>query len=133
MKIKTFQKKINSTLSCISKCLRFLSMKIHKKIFFGLFVLGFLNACGAPSAMLGPVYTFTSTGSVAQAGLSYGSNELITSYTGKTPIENLEKITSKNLAVKKNIQRKTLESDDFYQLVKSKIEKTKGKIKLSTQ
>ena len=83
--------------------------------------------------MLGPAYTLTSTGNVTQAGFSYGSNHLITSYTGKTPIENLEEITSKNLSKKKNIQKQTLESEDFYQLVKNKIEKSKGKIKLSNQ
>ena len=102
---------------------------IHKKILIGLFFLGFLNACGAPTAMLGPVYTFSSTGSLANAGLSYTSNELITAYTGKTPIENLEEITSN----KKNIQKKTLQSSDFQQLVKTRIEKTREKIKLSSQ
>ncbi len=133
MKIRLFRQKYNSTLSCTLKCLRFSSMMNYKKVFFGLFLFGFLSACATPTAMLGPAYTFTSTGSVTQAGLSYGSNELITSYTGKSPIENLEEITSKNLSVKKNIQRETLESDDFYQLVKNKIEKSRGKIKLSTQ
>lgn len=101
---------------------------IQKKIILGLFILGFLNACGAPTAMLGPVYTFTSTGSIAQAGLTYGSNELITSYTGKTPYENLEEITTT-----KNIHKKTLKSEDFHQLVKNRFEKTREKIKLSTQ
>ncbi|MBD1144312.1 hypothetical protein IDH17_00510 [Pelagibacterales bacterium SAG-MED37] len=106
---------------------------INKKVIFGLFLLSMLGACGAPTAMLGPAYTFTTTGNIAQAGLSYGSDKLITSYTGKTPIENIEDITSKNLSVKKNIQKQTLQSEDFYQLVKSKIEMTKGKIKLSNQ
>jgi len=101
---------------------------IQKKIILGLFILSFLNACGPPTAMLGPVYTFTSTGSIAQAGLTYGSNELITSYTGKTPYENFEEI-----ATSKNIQKKTLKSDDFHQLVKNRFEKTREKIKLSTQ
>ena len=32
-----------------------------------------------------------------------------------------------------NIQKQTLESDDFYQLVKNKVKMTKGKIKLSSQ
>ena len=127
MKIKHLNPILNSTLSCNSKCLRFISM-IHKKIFIGLFLLGFLSGCGAPSAMLGPVYTFTSTGSVAQAGLTYGSNELITSYTGKTPYENLEEI-----AETKNVKKKTLKSDDFHQLVKKRFEKTREIIKLSTQ
>jgi len=100
---------------------------IQKKLILGLFILSFLNACGAPTAMLGPVYTFTSTGSLTQAGMTFGSNELITSYTGKTPIENLEEITSNN----KNIHKKTLKSDDFHQLVKIRFKKTREKIKLS--
>ena len=133
MKNKHLNYNFSSTLSCILKCLRFLTIMIPKKIFFGLFLLSLLSACGAPTAMLGPVYTFTSTGNIAQAGLTYGSNELITSYTGKTPYENLEIITSENLSTKKNIHKKTLQSDDFYQLVKNRIEKNKGKIKLSSQ
>ena len=104
-----------------------------KKIIFGLFVTCFLGACTAPTAMLGPAYTLTSSGNIAQAGFSYGSNVLITSYTGKSPIENLEEITKKNLQTKKNIQKKTLESEDFQQLVKNKIKKVKGKIVLSNQ
>ena len=124
---------LNSILSCNTKCIRIVLIMINKKVIFGLFLLSMLGACGAPTAMLGPAYTFTSTGNIAQAGLSYGSNTLITSYTGKTPIENLEDITSKNLSVKNNIQKQTLQSEDFYQLVKSKIEMTKGKIKLSNQ
>ena len=124
---------LNSTLSCILKCIRIVPIIMNKKIFFGLIIITFLGACTTPTAMLGPAYTLTSTGNITQAGLSYGSNHLITSYTGKTPIENLEDITSKNLSMKNNIQKQTLESDDFYHLVKNKIEKTKGKIKLINQ
>ena len=124
---------LNSILSCSTKCIRIVLTMINKKVIFGLFLFSMLGACGAPTAMLGPAYTFTTTGNIAQAGLSYGSDKLITSYTGKTPIENIEDITSKNLSVKKNIQKQTLQSEDFYQLVKSKIEMTKGKIKLSNQ
>ena len=123
----------NSILSCKTKCIRIALTMINKKVIFGLFLLSMLGACGAPTAMLGPAYTFTSTGNIAQAGLTYGSNTLITSYTGKTPMENIEDITSKNPSVKKNIKKQTLQSEDFYQLVKSKIEMTKGKIKLSNQ
>ena len=124
---------LNSTLSCISKCIRFMLIIMNKKIFFGFIIVSFLGACTTPTAMLGPAYTLTSTGNITQAGLSYGSNHLITSYTGKTPIENLEEITSKNLTMKNNIKKQTLESEDFYHLVKNKIEKSKGKIKLPNQ
>ena len=106
---------------------------MNKKFFLGLILSSFLSACTTPTAMLGPAYTLTSTGNIAQAGLSYGSNVFITSYTGKSPLENLEEIRSKKLQIKENIQKKTLESEDFYQLVKNKVERTKGKITISNQ
>ena len=124
---------LSSTLSCITKCIRFLRVMINKKIIFVLFILSFLGACASPTAMLGPAYTFTSSGSALQAGLSYGTNEIISSYTGKTPLENLQEISSTHQKNKKNIQKETLESDDFYNLVKNKIEKTGGVLKLSSQ
>ena len=132
MKIKLLAQIFNSTLSCILKCLRF-SYMIHKRLIFGLLTITFLTGCAAPTAMIGPAYTLSSTGNVLQTGFSYGSNQLITNYTGKTPIQNLGEITSQNSFSEKNIQKKTLESEDFYQLVKNKIEKSKGKIKLSIQ
>ena len=119
MKIKAFLQIKDSTLSCIFKCLRFFHM-IHKRIIFGLLTISFLGGCATPSAMLGPAYTLTSTGNVFQASLSYGSNEMITMYTGKTPFENVKEIAMND----KNIHKQTLESEEFYILVKNKIDKT---------
>ena len=119
MKIRTYDQETNSTLSCISKCLRFPSM-IYKKIIFGLFMISFLGGCASPTAMLGPAYTLTSTGNITQASFSYGSNQMITMYTGKTPFENVKELTVDD----KNIHKQTLESEDFYILVKNKINKT---------
>ena len=105
---------------------------INKKIIFGLIIFSFLGGCTSPTAMRGPVYTLTSSGNVLQAGLNYGSNQMITKYTGKTPIENLKEI--KNIEIKQNnIQKETLESEDFYILVKNKIKKTSGILNLSSQ
>ena len=87
-------------------------------------LISFLGACSSPSAMLGPAYTLTSTGSGLQAGLNYGSNQLITMYTGKTPIENLQEISSSKEKEEVNFKKKILESEDFYHLVKNKIDKT---------
>ena len=129
MKIKVLEKKFNSTLSCNSKCLDFFLM-FNKKIIFLLFLSTFLGACTAPTAMLGPAYTLTSTGNVFQAGISYGSGELVTIYTGKTPMENVIEIASTD---KNNIQKKTLESDDFKNLVISKVKKTNNILKNSNQ
>ena len=128
MKLKLLDKKINSILSCVTKCLGFFFM-FHKKIIFGLLVFFSLGACTAPTAMLGPAYTLTSTGNVAQAGFSYGSSELITMYTGKTPMENIIEITSKDV----NIQKQTLESEDFKNLVKTRVIKTNNILKSTNQ
>ena len=100
---------------------------ICKKKIFVLTILCFLNACTSPTAMLGPVYTFSSTGSIYQSGLSYASNELIEKTTGKTTIENIKDLKLEKK--KENIQRKTLESEEFYFLVKKKFENTHIKIK----
>ena len=93
MKIKLLGQNLNSTLSCILKCLRFFLVMINKKIIFGLFLISFLSGCSSPTAMLGPAYTLSSTGSAFQAGLNYGSNHLVTMYTGKTPVQNLQEIS----------------------------------------
>ena len=129
MKISVF----NSTLSCITKCIRFTTIMITKKIILGLFVISFLGACTTPTAMLGPAYTLSSSGNVIQAGLNYGSNQMITMYTGKTPVENLKEIKNKNIKQAKNIKKETLQSEDFYNLIKTKIEKNSGSFNLSTQ
>ena len=93
-------------------------------------IFSFLGACTAPSAMLGPAYTFSTTGNVLQTGFTYGSSEMVTYYTGKTPIENLTNIS---LDEKSNIQKQTLESDDFFNLVDTRIKKTSAILKLTNQ
>ena len=124
---------LNTTLSCISKCLRFKFSMINKKIFFGLFILNLLMGCTSPTAMLGPAYTMSSSGNTLQAGLSYGSNKLITEHTGKTPIENLKNVSLTEKKESINIKKDTLESEDFYILVKNKIEKTNGILNFTNQ
>ena len=128
MKINHFIQLLNSILSCILKYLRFLGV-IHKKIIIISLTASFIAGCTSPSAMLGPAYTLSSTGNTFQAAFSYGSNELITAYTGKTPIENVKKVTLSE----KNIQKKTLESEDFYILVKNKIDQTGAILRKSNQ
>tara|TARA_B100000700_G_C14978460_1_gene825096 strand:- start:998 stop:1309 length:312 start_codon:yes stop_codon:yes gene_type:complete len=102
---------------------------IHKKIIIILLAASFITGCTSPSAMLGPAYTLSSNGSTFQAALSYGSNEMITAYTGKTPIENVKEVTLSE----KNIQKQTLESEDFYILVKNKLKQTGEILKKSNQ
>ena len=102
----------------------------NKKIIFGFFVLNFLGACTSPTAMLGPAYTLSSSGNIFQASLSYGSNELVKSYTGRTSIENFRDIITEKKE-EKNIKKDTLQSEEFYILVQNKINKTNGILNLS--
>ena len=102
---------------------------ILKKIIAGLFLLFFLNSCVQSTALLGPVYTLTSTGSIYQAGLSYGSNQAVKKVTGKTPTENIKSLVDNK---KMKIEEKESQ-EEFFALVKSRIEKTSKIIKLANQ
>ena len=67
-----------------------------KKIIFLILGLFFLNSCMDATAFLGPAITVGTSGNVYQAGLSYGSSQLVKTATGKTTFEHmLEFIDSK--------------------------------------
>ena len=104
---------------------------INKIKIIGFLIFCLLGSCTSPTTMLGPAYTLSSSGNVFQTSLSYGSNELVKTYTGKTTFENLKDIGAKKIKDKKNIQMDTLKSEEFYILVKNKIDKTRGILKLS--
>ena len=92
----------------------------NRKILLALIVVILLNGCTSPSAMIGPAYTLSSSGNTIQAGLSYGSNEFITQYTGKTPIENLKELRVIEENETQNIKKKTLKLRLFLFLIRIK-------------
>jgi hypothetical protein len=102
---------------------------ILKKIIAGLFLLFFLNGCVQSTALLGPAYTLSSTGNIYQAGLSYGSNQAVKKITGKSPTENIQSLVDNK---KIEIEEKE-KQDEFFALVKSRIEKTSKIIQLANQ
>ena len=102
---------------------------ILKKIIVGLFLLFFLNGCVQSTALLGPAYTMASTGNIYQAGLSYGSNQAVKNITGKSPTENIKSLVD-NKKIKIEEQER---QEEFFALVKSRIEKTSKIIKLANQ
>ena len=102
---------------------------ILKKIIAGLFLLFFLNGCVQNTALLGPAYTMASTGNIYQAGLSYGSNQAVKKITGKSPTENIQSLVD-NKKIKIEEKEK---QDEFFALVKSRIEKTSKIIQLANQ
>ena len=65
---------------------------ILKKLIRALSFLLLLNGCAQSLAFLGPAITGASTGSAANAGLSYGSSRVIKKITGKTPTEKLSSL-----------------------------------------
>ena len=102
---------------------------ILKNIITVLFLLFFLNGCVQSAALLGPVYTLTSTGNVFQAGFSYGTNQAVKKITGKSTTENI-----KSLVDNKKIKVEKEEShEEFFVLVKSRIEKKSKIIQLANQ
>ncbi|MDA9096464.1 hypothetical protein N9J54_01365 [Candidatus Pelagibacter ubique] len=102
---------------------------ISIKIIAGLFLLFFLNGCVQSAALLGPAYTLASTGNIYQAGLSYGSNQAVKKVTGKSPTENIQSLVDNK---KKKIEEKE-KQDEFFALVKNRIEKTSKIIQLANQ
>ena len=102
---------------------------ILKKIIAGLFLLFFLNGCVQSTALLGPAYTLASTGNIYQAGLSYGSNKAVEEITGKSPTENIKSFTDS----KKSKIDEEQNYDEFFALVKSRIEKTSKIINSANQ
>ena len=63
-------------------------MFLKKILSLGLLLI-LLNGCAQNTALLGPAYTLGSTGNVLQAGLSYGSDQVVTKKTGKSIGQNL--------------------------------------------
>jgi phosphoribosylaminoimidazole (AIR) synthetase len=102
---------------------------ILKKIIAGSVLLFFLNGCVQSTALLGPAYTLASTGNIYQAGLSYGSNQAVKKITGKSPTENIQSLVD-NKKIKIEEKEK---QDEFFALVKSRIEKTSKIIQLANQ
>ena len=102
---------------------------ILKKIIVGLFLLFFLNGCVQSAALLGPAYTLASTGNIYQAGLTYGSNQAVKKIIGKSPTENIKSLTDS----KKSKIDEEQNYDEFFALVKNRIEKTSKIIQLANQ
>ena len=102
---------------------------ILKKIIISVFAICFLTGCLQNTAFLGPAVTVASTGNVYQAGLSYGSSQVIKKMTGKTPTENVKSFLDSNNTTVKEEEI----NDEFFVLVKDKIEKKGNILNLANQ
>ena len=104
-------------------------MIILKKIIISAFVMCFLTGCLQNTAFLGPAITVASTGNIYQAGLSYGSSKAIKTMTGKTPTDNVKSFFDSNNTTDKEEEIQ----DEFFVLVRDKIEKKSNILNLANQ
>ena len=102
---------------------------ILKKTIAGLFLLFFLNGCMQSAALLGPAYTLASSGNIIHTGLSYGSSQAVKQITGKSPTENIKSLTDS----KKSKIDEEQNYDEFFALVKNRVEKTSKIINSANQ
>ena len=89
-----------------------------KKTILRISIIGLLSGCVPQSAsLLGPAYAFGTTGNLYQAGLSYSSDKLITTFTGKSLLANLD-----------GFLRSKKHDSDLRKLVKRRIKETRKKL-----
>jgi len=94
-----------------------LKFMIIKKLILVIFLASFLGGCAQNVALLGPMYTLSSTGNIYQAGLSYGSDRAIKSLTGKSAAKNIEELI---------VDKK--DDSEFVKLVKRRVKETRKKL-----
>ena len=101
----------------------------NKKIAFILMSLVLLTGCVQSTAFIGPAITVAVTGNIAQAGFTYGTNEVFKKETGKDTIQyvsSLLELEDKNLLEPED--KKVTINEDLVALVESRIKKTRKKL-----
>ena len=93
----------------------------NKKIAFILMSVVLLTGCAQSTAFLGPAITFAATGNIAQAGFTYGTNEVIKRETGKDTMQYVSSLLEPE-------DKKVTINEDLVALVESSIKKTRLKL-----
>ena len=101
----------------------------NKKIIIILMSVVLLTGCAQSTVFIGPAITVAATGNIAQAGFTYGTNEVFKKETGKDTIQyvsSLLELEDKNLLEPED--KKVTINEDLIVLVESNIKKTRKKI-----
>ena len=93
----------------------------NKKVAFILMSVVLLTGCVQSTAFLGPAITVAATGNIAQAGFTYGTNEVFKKETGKDTIQYVSSLL-------KSEDKKVTINEDLIALVESSIKKTRQKL-----
>jgi len=90
----------------------------NKKIAFILMSVVLLTGCVQSTAFIGPAITVAATGNIAQAGFTYGTNEVIKRETGKDTMQYVSSLLEPE-------DKKVTINEDLIALVESSIKKTR--------
>ena len=93
----------------------------NKKVAFILMSVVLLTGCVQSTAFLGPAITVAATGNIAQAGFTYGTNEVFKKETGKDTIQYVSSLLEPE-------DKKVTINEDLVALVESSIKKTRQKL-----
>ena len=93
----------------------------NKKVAFILMSVVLLTGCAQSTAFLGPAITVAATGNIAQAGFTYGTNEVLKKETGKDTMQYVSSLLEDK-------DEKATINEDLIALVESSIKKTRQKL-----
>ena len=82
------------------KFCKYVIVVIKKYILFSILTV-LLNSCVQSTAMVGPAYTFVSTGNIFQTGFTYGANKMVEKETGLSTSEIISNKLNKDINKKK--------------------------------
>ena len=83
------------------KFCKYIIVGIKKYILFSILTV-LLNSCAQSTAMVGPAYTFVSTGNIFQTGFTFGANKMVEKETGLSTSEIISNKLNKDIIKKKN-------------------------------
>ena len=101
----------------------------NKKVAFIVMSVVLFTGCAQSTVFLGPAITVAATGNIAQAGFTYGTNEVIKRETGKDTMQYVSSLLEpedKNLLEPED--KKVTINEDLIALVESSIKKTRQKL-----
>ena len=83
------------------KFCKYIIVGIKKYILFSILTV-LLNSCAQSTAMVGPAYTFVSTGNIFQTGFTFGANKMVEKETGLSTSEIISNKLNEDIIKKKN-------------------------------
>ena len=83
------------------KFCKYIIVGIKKYILFSILTV-LLNSCAQSTAMVGPAYTFVSTGNIFQTGFTIGANKMVEKETGLSTSEIISNKLNEDIIKKKN-------------------------------